>query len=122
VPPKFSRPPKQLPYNFILELEGAPCARFQEAGGLDAPHGVARTTLILRRGLAKGGLMAWRKQGNVPLRDGALAMLGTSGTVKGRWRFEGARIAKWVGPESGGRGAEVSLKIVELACEKIELE
>jgi phage tail-like protein len=124
VPPKFSRPPKQLPYNFLLEVDGATCARFQEVAGLDTPHGTARTTLILRRGIVRGagGLWDWRKQGNVPLKNGALAMLDPSGAVKGRWRFQGARITKWVGPEFNAKGGDVSMKTLELTCEKIELE
>jgi hypothetical protein len=124
VPPKFQRPPKPLPYNFLLEIDGVRSARFQVVSGLDAPHGTARTTLILRRGLITGPVLwDWRKQGNVPLRNGALVMLDGFGGEKGRWRFKGARISKWVGPDLKAKGGgDVAMKTLELACEELDLE
>jgi T4-like virus tail tube protein gp19 len=123
VPPRFQHPPKPLPYNFLLEIDGAVCARFQEVSGLDLPHGTTRTTIILKRGIITGpGLWAWRKQGNVPLKNGALVMLGGSGAEKGRWKFQGGRISKWVGPEFQAKGGgDVAMKTLELTCEEIGL-
>ena len=124
MPGRFQRPPKPLPYNFLLEMDGVVYARFQEVSGLDTPHGTTRKTIILRRGVITGqGLWGWRKQGNVPLRNGALVMLSSSGAERGRWKFQGARISKWVGPELSAKGGgDVAMKLLELACEGIELE
>jgi len=45
VPPRFQRPPKPLPYSFLLEIDGVVYARFQEVHGLDVPHGTVMSRL-----------------------------------------------------------------------------
>ena len=121
VPPRFQRPPKPLPYNFLLEIDGVVYARFQEVNGLDVPHGTPRKTIILKRGIVSGpGLWAWRKQGNVPLRSGALVLLDGAGAVRGRLPFRGCRISQWVGPAFNAKGGDVAMKTLELTCEGID--
>jgi hypothetical protein len=125
VPAKYlRRPPKPLPYSFLLETDGSVCARFQQVAGLDVPHGTPRSTMILKRGIITGPVLwEWRRQGNVPPRGGALAMLDSSGAVRGRWKFQSARIVKWVGPELNAKGGgNATMAVLELACEGIELE
>jgi hypothetical protein len=116
---KHQRPPKPHPYSFLLELDGEACARFRDATGLNVPHGTPRKTLILRGGVTTGtGLQTWRKQGNVPPREGALIMRDGAGVEKGRWKFRGARVSKWIGPDLSSTATGVTL--LELTCESID--
>jgi phage tail-like protein len=122
VPSRFQRAPKPLPYSFRLVIDDAVCARFQDAAGLDVPLGAPRTTVKLKRGFTTGpGLWTWRRQGNVPPKDGALVMLDGSGAEKGRWLLRAARISKWVGPDLKAQGGnDVAMTMLELTCERIE--
>ncbi|MBZ5582059.1 MAG: phage tail protein [Acidobacteriia bacterium] len=121
MPQRFQRPAKPSPYSFRLEIDGSICARFQDAAGLDVPHGAPRRTIILRRGVTTGPtLWTWRSQGNVPPKDGSLVMLDASGAERGRWRFQGGRVSKWVGPGFNAKGGDVVMDLVELTCERIE--
>lgn len=123
MPPRFQRNAKShSPYSFRLEIEGIVCARFQDAFGLDVPHGTPRKTIVFRRGVTTGpGLWTWRSQGNVPPKDGTLVMLDGSGAERGRWKFQGGRISKWAGPGFNAKGGDdVAMDLVELTCERIE--
>ncbi len=123
MPQRFQRPAKPNPYNFRLEIDGVVCARFQDASGLDAPHGTPRTTITLKRGATTGpALWTWRSQGNVPSKNGSLILLDASGAERGRWRFEGARVSKWAGPGFNAKGRDVAMDLIELTCERIEEE
>lgn len=119
---RFRRRPKPSPYSFRLEIDGAVCARFQGANGLDAPLGTPRTTLTLRRGVTIGPALAvWRSLGGVPPRDGSLVMLDGAGAEKGRWALQAGRISKWIGPDLKAKGgAGVAITLLEVKCKRID--
>ena len=120
MPPR-ARVAKPQPYSFRLEIDGSDCARFQDALGLDVPHGTPRKTITLKRGVTTGAtLWTWRSQGNVPPKNGSLVMLDASGAERGRWKFQSARVSKWAGPGFNAKGGDVAMELLELACERIE--
>ena len=119
---KFHRRSKPAPYSFRLEIDGVVCASFQDATGLDVPHGTPRKTITFRRGATIGAaLPAWRSQGGVPPKDGRLVMLDGTGVEKGRWGFQAGRISKWIGPDLKAKhGLGAAITILELTCERID--
>lgn len=144
--------PNKNPYsafNFVVEIDGAQIAAFQEVSGLDSENQIIEyregadalnsvrklpgmekyPNLTLKRGISGStALWEWRKE----VRDGGTAFPATRNvTVKlldekhqavMKWRLTNAWCTKLSGPSLNAKGNEIAIESAELAYERLDLE
>jgi hypothetical protein len=97
-------------HSFTLELDGQPCAGFQECSIAAAPLIPCAPRLpgriILKRGVAGDPRVRDWLQG-AARRTGAIVLRDAVGVQKGRWKMTGARVVKWTGPKLNATANEV---------------
>lgn len=143
--------PNKNPYsafNFIVEIDGAQIAGFQEVSGLDSENtpieyregsdamntvrklpGIEKyPNLTLKRGITGGmALWNWRKE----VRDGGTAFPPTRNVVVTlqneqheavlKWTLTNAWCSKLTGPSLNAKGSEMAIETLELAYDRIDL-
>ena len=143
--------PNKNPYsgfNFIVEIDGAPVAAFQEVSGLDSENtpieyregGDAMNTvrklpgiekyinLTLKRGISGSMyLWNWRKE----VRDGGTAFPPTRNVTIQlqnekhesvlKWTLTNAWCCKLTGPSLNAKGNEIAIETMELAYDRIDI-
>ena len=144
--------PNKNPYsafNFIVEINGAPIAAFQEVTGLDSENtpieyreGADRinsvrkltglekqSNVTLKRGI--GGnleLWNWRKEvrdgGTVfpPVRDVVIQLQDEKHDNVYKWKLTNAWCTKLSGPQLNAKANEIAIETMELACDRIDIE
>lgn len=130
-------------YSFVIEIEGATCARFRSCSGLKWENevtslreggqggfehrlmgGTKYGTLVLKQGFSgapfyRRFLLAQRR----PRRfHGAIVQLGPDGKPVARWSFKEAWISKWEGPDLDATKNEISLETIEIVHHGFEVE
>lgn len=135
-------------FNFIVLIDNAPMAAFQEVSGLDSentpieyregadPMNTVRKlpgiekhpNLTLRRGITGSlALWEWRKE----VRDGSTAFPATRNVVIElqneqhvsvvKWTLTNAWCTKLSGPALNAKGNEIAIETMELAYDRIDL-
>ena len=144
--------PNKNPYsafNFIVEINGAQIAAFQEVTGLDSENtpieyreGADRinsvrkltglekqSNVTLKRGI--GGnleLWNWRKEvrdgGTVfpPVRDVVIQLQDEKHENVYKWKLTNAWCTKLSGPQLNAKANEIAIETMELACDRIDIE
>lgn len=144
--------PNKNPYsafNFIVEINGAQIAAFQEVTGLDSENtpieyreGADRinsvrkltglekqSNVTLKRGI--GGnleLWNWRKEvrdgGTVfpPVRDVVIQLQDEKHDNVYKWKLTNAWCTKLSGPQLNAKANEIAIETMELACDRIDIE
>lgn len=136
-----------LNYNFVVDLGGGVPAAFAEVtlptvrfDVIEYRNGADRVThtrklpgrahygnVVLRRGLIGDlSLYEWvrqvRDQGLLAARNVTVQLLGEDRQPVLAWRIFNAWPARYVGPTLAGKGNEVAIEELELACDRLELE
>jgi phage tail-like protein len=144
--------PNKNPYsafNFIVEINGAQIAAFQEVSGLDSENtpieyregadamntvrkvpGMEKyPNLICRRGITGSvELWNWRKEvrdggtGFPPTRDVTIQLLDETHAPVYKWRLTNAWCTKLTGPSLNAKGNEIAIESMELAYDRIDIE
>jgi len=75
--------------------------------------------------VANDALWKWRDEivhtsGPVKRRSGSIVVCDDDGSEVTRWNFHDAWPVRWEGPELDGRGAEVTVEVLEIAPERLE--
>jgi phage tail-like protein len=144
--------PNKNPYsafNFIVEINGAQVAAFQEVTGLDSENtpieyreGADRinsvrkltglekqSNVTLKRGI--GGnleLWNWRKEvrdgGTAfpPVRDVVIQLQDEKHENVYKWKLTNAWCTKLSGPQLNAKANEIAIETMELACDRIDIE
>jgi phage tail-like protein len=144
--------PNKNPYsafNFIVEINGAQIAAFQEVTGLDSENtpieyreGADRinsvrkltgmekqSNVTLKRGI--GGnleLWNWRKEvrdgGTAfpPVRDVVIQLQDEKHENVYKWKLTNAWCTKLSGPQLNAKANEIAIETLELACDRIDIE
>jgi phage tail-like protein len=144
--------PNKNPYsafNFIVEINGAQIAAFQEVTGLDSENtpieyreGADRinsvrkltglekqSNVTLKRGI--GGnleLWNWRKEvrdgGTAfpPVRDVVIQLQDEKHENVYKWKLTNAWCTKLSGPQLNAKANEIAIETMELACDRIDIE
>ena len=132
-------------YNFRVEIDGLPPARFTEVSGLDIatevieyqdgddillrkrPGRTKYSNITLKRGLTRGegssALWDWYQQvidGKFERRQGRIIVLDKRGEEVARYSFFEAWPCKWKGFTVSETGTDVAVEEIELAVERIE--
>jgi phage tail-like protein len=129
-------------YNFRVEIDGMPEARFTECQGLSSESAVItyreggdhRVRLIpgltryspitLKRGITSDrSLWEWRKRvadGLVDRRNGSVILLSADGKDVIRWTFENGWPSKWEGPALNGQSNDVAIETLEIVHEGLD--
>jgi phage tail-like protein len=144
--------PNKNPYsafNFIVEIDGAQIAAFQEVSGLDSanktieyregadPMNTVRkvpgleeyANVVLKRGVTGSTVLwDWRKE----VRDGGSAFPPTRNVVIQLLDEQHVSVLKWIltnawccklgGPSLNAKGNEIAIETLELACDRIDVE
>ena len=143
--------PNKNPYsafNFIIEIDGAQIAAFQEVSGLDSENtpieyregADAMNTVRKLPGFEKYGnatfkrgitgstaLWDWRKEvrdgGTAfpPTRDVTIKLLDEKHTAVLKWKLTNAWCSKLSGPSLNAKGNEIAIETMELAHDGIEI-
>jgi phage tail-like protein len=143
------RPYSQFKYLVDFEVDpNSPQAGFQEVSGLgmeitvaeyrngnekdNAPRKITGTYKVtdvtLKRGvIGEDTLYVWlndiRNGSQAALRMVTIQLLSEDGSVVAQtWRLTGARPTKYTGPQLTGKGTDVAIEELVLACERIDLE
>ena len=136
-------------FNFIVEINGAQVAAFQEVTGLDSENtpieyreGADRLNSVHKfTGLEKYGnvtfkrgiggnleLWNWRKEvrdgGNAfpPVRDVVVQLQNEKHENVYKWKLTNAWCTKLSGPQLNAKGNEIAIESMELACDRIDIE
>jgi phage tail-like protein len=129
-------------YNFLVEIDGVPVARFMECTGLSSETEVIRyreggdfrirlipgltkySPITLKRGLViDRSLWEWRKRvadGDVDRRNGSVILLSADGKEIARWTFEQGWPSKWQGPELNAQGNDIAIETLEIVHERLD--
>ncbi len=131
-------------YNFIIEIDGIGVAGFAKMSGLKneteiieyrdgsditsvrkLPGLTKFGDVTLKRGVTRSNdLWNWRKSvidGQLQRRSISVVLLDEARQEAKRWNLFEAWPAKWTGPELNGKGNDVAIEELVLACERIEL-
>jgi phage tail-like protein len=144
--------PNKNPYsafNFIVEINGAQIAAFQEVSGLDSENtpieyregadamntvrklpGIEKyPNLTMKRGITGStALWDWRKEvrdgGTTypPTRDVTIKLLDEKHEPVLKWKLTNAWCSKLSGPSLNAKGNEIAIESMELAYDRIDLE
>jgi phage tail-like protein len=144
--------PNKNPYsafNFIVEIDGAQVAAFQEVSGLDSentpieyregadainnvrklPGSEKTVNATFKRGiLGSTTLWDWRKEvrdgGTAfpPTRDVTIKLLNEKHEPVFKWILTGAWCCKLGGPSLNAKGNEIAIETMELAYDRIDIE
>jgi phage tail-like protein len=139
--------PRQDPlarYNFHVELDGIPVARFMECLGLASetevityreggdpqvrliPGLTKYSPITLKRGIVVDrSLWEWRKRvvdGQVDRRNGAIILLTADGKEIARFTFQDGWPSKWQGPDLNAQKNEIAIETLEIVHERLEWE
>ena len=144
--------PNKNPYsafNFVVEIDGARIAAFQEITGLDSENtpieyregadamntvrklvGLEKyPNLVLKRGVSGSTtLWDWRKEvrdgGSAfpPTRNVTILLLDEKHVSVLKWRLTNAWCCKLTGPSLNGKGNEIAIETMELAYDRIDME
>jgi phage tail-like protein len=144
--------PNKNPYsafNFVVEINGAQVAAFQEVSGLDSentpieyregadPMNTVRKlvgiekypNLLCKRGIT-GSLVLWDWRKEVrdgsstfpPTRDVTIKLLDEQHSPVLKWKLTNAWCCKLTGPSLNGKGNEIAIETMELAYDRIDIE
>jgi phage tail-like protein len=144
--------PNKNPYgafNFIVEIDGAQIAAFQEVSGLDSankaieyregadPMNTVRkvpgleeyANVVLKRGVTGSTVLwDWRKEvrdgGSAfpPVRNVTIQLLDEQHVSVLKWVLTNAWCSKLGGPSLNAKGNEIAIETLELACDRIDME
>jgi phage tail-like protein len=144
--------PNKNPYsafNFVVEINGAQIAAFQEVSGLDSentpieyregadplnstrklPGQAKHANVICKRGMTGSlALWDWRKEvrdgGTTfpPTRDVTIKLLDEKHQPVLKWRLTNAWCCKLSGPSLNAKGNEIAIETMELAHDHLDLE
>jgi phage tail-like protein len=144
--------PNKNPYsafNFIVEINGAQIAAFQEISGLDSENtpmeyregadkmnsvrklpGMEKYPHItLKRGITGSlELWNWRKEvrdGSTafpPIRDVSIQLQNEKHENVYKWKFVNAWCSKLSGPSLNAKGNEIAIETMEIAYDRIDIE
>jgi phage tail-like protein len=136
-------------FNFIVEIDGAQIAAFQEVSGLDGENQVTEyregadamntvrklpgiekyPNLTLKRGLTGSTVLwDWRKQvrdGSTsfpPTRNVSISLQDEQHRPVYKWKLTNAWCCKLSGPALNGKGNEIAIETMELAYDRIDIE
>jgi phage tail-like protein len=142
--------PNKNPYggfNFLVEVNGAQIAAFQEVSGLDSENtpieyreGADRINAVRKLvGMEKYGnlvcgrgitgsleLWNWRKEARdgtgafPPVRDVVISLQNEVHETVMRWRLTNAWCCKLTGPTLNAKGNEIAIEKMELAYDRLE--
>lgn len=129
-------------FNFKVEIDGVTQAAFKNVEGLDSetevveyqdgddlklrkrPGRTKYSNITLKRGyIATEELWIWRKtvmDGKVQRKSGSIILCNDHGAEVMRYNFFEAWPCKWKGFSLDGKGTDVVVEEIELACEWIE--
>ena len=144
--------PNKNPYsafNFIVEINGAQIAAFQEVSGLDSentpieyregadpmntvrklPGAEKYPNLLCKRGIT-GSLVLWEWRKEVrdggtafpPTRDVTIKLLDEQHSPVLKWKLTNAWCCKLTGPSLNGKGNEIAIETMELAYDRLDIE
>jgi phage tail-like protein len=136
-------------FNFIVEINGAQVAAFQEITGLDSENtpieyregadklnsvrklpGMEKySNVTLKRGIT-GSLELWNWRKEVrdggtafpPIRDVVIQLQSEKHESIYKWKLTNAWCAKLTGPQLNAKANEVAIETMELACDRIDIE
>jgi phage tail-like protein len=144
--------PNKNPYsafNFVVEINGAQIAAFQEVSGLDAentpieyregadPMNTTRKltgiekypNVICKRGITGSTVLwDWRKEvrdGSTTFpatRDVTIKLLNEQHVAVLKWRLTNAWCCKLSGPSLNAKGNEIAIETMELAHDRLDIE
>jgi phage tail-like protein len=136
-------------FNFVVEINGAQIAAFQEVSGLDSENtpieyregadpmnttrklpGIEKyANITLKRGITGStALWDWRKEvrdgGTTfpPTRDVTIKLLDEKHVAVLKWRLTNAWCCKLTGPSLNGKGNEIAIETMELAHDRLDRE
>jgi phage tail-like protein len=136
-------------FNFIVEIDGAQIASFQEVSGLDTENQVMEyregsdamntvrklpgiekyPNLTCKRGLTGStALWDWRKEvrdGGAtfpPTRNVTIMLLDEKHEAVFKWKLTNAWCSKLSGPSLNAKGNEIAIETMELAYDRLDLE
>ena len=136
-------------FNFIVEIDGAQIAAFQEVSGLDSentpieyregadamntvrklPGAEKYPNATFKRGITGStALWDWRKEvrdgGTAfpPTRDVTIKLLDEKHSPVYKWKLTHAWCCKLSGPSLNAKGNEIAIESMELAYERIDIE
>ena len=136
-------------FNFIVEINGAQIAAFQEVSGLDSENtpieyregadamntvrklpGIEKyPNLTLKRGITGStALWDWRKEvrdGSTafpPVRDVVIQLQNEQHQNVYKWKLTNAWCTKLAGPSLNAKGNEIAIETMELAYDRIDIE
>ncbi len=136
-------------FNFIVEIDGAAVAAFQEVTGLDSENtpieyregaaamntvrklpGIEKyPNLTLKRGIT-GSLVLWNWRKEVrdggttfpPTRDVTIQLQNEKHESVLKWKLTRAWCSKLSGPSLNAKGNEIAIETAELAYERLDIE
>ncbi len=135
-------------FNFVVEIDGAPIAAFQEVSGLDSENtpieyregadamnttrklpGIEKyTNLTLKRGITGNlYLWEWRKQvrdgGDAfpPIRNVVIQLQDDKHESVFKWRLTNAWCCKLTGPSLNAKSNEIAIETMELAYDRLDI-
>ena len=144
--------PNRNPYsafNFVVEINGAQIAAFQEVSGLDSENtpieyregadamntvrklvGMEKyPNLTCKRGITGSTVLwDWRKEVRdgssafPPTRDVTVLLLDEQHSPVLKWRLTNAWCTKLSGPSLNAKGNEIAIESMELAYDRIDIE
>jgi phage tail-like protein len=130
-------------FNFLVELDGIAQASFTDCSGLGStteviemreggdnttvrklPGKTSYTDITLKWGLTSSTeLWDWRQRivdGIVDLKNGSVVVFNLDQhTEEARWNFIRAWPTKWEGPTFSGKGNDIAIDTLVLACEGV---
>jgi phage tail-like protein len=136
-------------FNFIVEIDGAQIAAFQEVSGLDSentpieyregadamntvrklPGAEKYPPATFRRGITGSlALWNWRKEvrdgGTAfpPTRNVSVVLLDETHAAVLKWKLTNAWCSKLSGPSLNAKGNEIAIETMELAYERLDIE
>ena len=143
--PDRNRPDPFRGYNFRVELDGIAKAAFREVSGLTFETDVVEyregdeqrlhvrktfgmrkfSNIVLKRGFTTD-LQLWKwysevLNGGARLRDGAVILTDELQQDRMRWSFRNAFICKWEGPSFNATANDVSIEMIEICVDRVEL-
>jgi phage tail-like protein len=129
-------------YNFLIEIDGLPVARFTECLGVGSETDVIRyreggdlhvrlipgltkyPPITLKRGITTDrSLWEWRQRvvdGQVDRRSGSIILLDAERRPVARWNFFEGWPSKWYGPDLNAQSSEVAIETLEIVHERLE--
>jgi phage tail-like protein len=130
-------------FNFIVEIDGIPAARFAECSGLSSETAVIEyreggeplrvrklpgltkyPPVTLKRGFVTDrSLWQWRQrvtEGRTERRSGSIILLDPAGQEVARFNFVEGWPSRWEGPHLRARSNEVAIETLEIVHEGLE--